>query len=210
MGDRECVEEKTPLKPHFVLIHGISGGGWCWYKLKSMICNFGYKVSCIDLKGAGLDPTDSKTILSFDEYNKPLLDFMSNLPHNEKVILVGHSAGGLSVTQATHKFPDKISLVIYVAATMLKNGFVTEQDVKDGVSDGVKCDDAYGLEFGLGVNQPPTFATAKNEPQLKLLVDLGLKLVVVYASSLPEPFVTLPEDGASPLEFGFFVRLQLH
>lgn len=48
-----------------------------------------------------------------------------------QVILVGHSAGGLSVTQATHKFPDKISLAIYVAATMLKNGFVTEQDVKD-------------------------------------------------------------------------------
>lgn len=37
------------------------------------------------------------------------------------------------------------------------------------MSDGVKCDDAYGLEFGLGVNQPPTFTTAKNEPQLKLV-----------------------------------------
>ncbi|KAK9047843.1 hypothetical protein SSX86_033195 [Deinandra increscens subsp. villosa] len=49
----------------------------------------------------------------------------------QQVILVGHSAGGLSVTQATHKFPNKISLVIYVAATMLKNGFLTEQDTKD-------------------------------------------------------------------------------
>ncbi|KAK9065058.1 hypothetical protein SSX86_016441 [Deinandra increscens subsp. villosa] len=88
-------------------------------------------VTCIDLKGAGIDPSDPNTILSFDEYNKPLLDFLSSLPHNQKVILVGHSAGGLSVTQATHKFPNKISLVIYVAATMLKNGFLTEQDTKD-------------------------------------------------------------------------------
>ncbi|KAK9053573.1 hypothetical protein SSX86_024647 [Deinandra increscens subsp. villosa] len=88
-------------------------------------------VTCIDLKGAGIDPSDPNTILSFDEYNKPLLDFLSSLPHNQKVILVGHSAGGLSVTQATHKFPNKISLVIYIAATMLKNGFLTEQDTKD-------------------------------------------------------------------------------
>ena len=47
------------------------------------------------------------------------------------MILVGHSAGGLSITQATHKFPDKISVAVYVAATMLRNGFLTEQDVKD-------------------------------------------------------------------------------
>ena len=48
-----------------------------------------------------------------------------------QVILVGHSAGGLSVTQATLKFPNKISVAVYVAGTMLKNGLLTEQDVKD-------------------------------------------------------------------------------
>lgn len=48
-----------------------------------------------------------------------------------QVILVGHGAGGLSVTDATRKFSNKISLAVYVAATMLKGGFLTEQDVKD-------------------------------------------------------------------------------
>lgn len=48
-----------------------------------------------------------------------------------QVILVGHSAGGLSVTDATRKFPNKIRLAVYVAATMLKGGFLTEQDIKD-------------------------------------------------------------------------------
>ncbi|KAK9053328.1 hypothetical protein SSX86_029961 [Deinandra increscens subsp. villosa] len=42
-------------------------------------------VTCIDLKGAGIDPSDPNTILSFDEYNKPLLDFLSSLPHNQKM-----------------------------------------------------------------------------------------------------------------------------
>ena len=44
---------------------------------------------------------------------------------------MGHSAGGLSVTQATHKFPKKIRLAVYVAATMLKLGYMNDEDVKD-------------------------------------------------------------------------------
>ena len=44
---------------------------------------------------------------------------------------MGHSAGGLSVTEATHKFAKKIRLVVYVAATMLKLGYMTDEDVKD-------------------------------------------------------------------------------
>ena len=48
-----------------------------------------------------------------------------------QVILVGHSAGGLSVTAATQKFAKKISLAVYVGATMLQEGFMTPQDLKD-------------------------------------------------------------------------------
>lgn len=47
------------------------------------------------------------------------------------MILVGHSAGGLSITQACHKFSKKIRLAVYLAATMLKLGFQTEEDMKD-------------------------------------------------------------------------------
>ncbi|MFQ6640158.1 hypothetical protein Gotur_016881 [Gossypium turneri] len=119
--------------PHFVLVHGLGGGAWCWYKIKCLMEISGYKVSCIDLKGAGTDRSDANSIVSFDDYNKPLMDFMSALPHTEQVILVGHSAGGLSVTQATHKFANKIRLAVYVAATMLKSGFLTDQDTKDGL-----------------------------------------------------------------------------
>ncbi|XP_015877622.1 methylesterase 17 isoform X2 [Ziziphus jujuba] len=122
--------ESGALKPHFVLVHGISGGSWCWYKVRCLMENSGHRVSCIDLKGAGVDQSDSHTVLSFDDYNKPLMDFMSSLPESEQVILVGHSAGGLSVTQATIKFAKKIRLAVYIAATMLKLGFWTDEDIK--------------------------------------------------------------------------------
>nr|POF23724.1 methylesterase 17 [Quercus suber] len=124
-------EAERGLKPHFVLVHGIGGGGWCWYKIRCLMENSGYRVSCVDLRSAGIDQTHADSLLSFDDYNKPLMDFMSALPDNEQIILVGHSAGGLSVTEATHKFAKKIRLVVYVAATMLKLGYMTDEDVKD-------------------------------------------------------------------------------
>lgn len=48
-----------------------------------------------------------------------------------QVILVGHSAGGINVTDALHKFPEKIQAAVYIAATMLKLGFHSDQDLKD-------------------------------------------------------------------------------
>lgn len=131
MGENGPLSAKLQQPTHFVLVHGISGGSWCWYKIRCLMENSGYRVSCIDLKGAGIDPADADSVHSFDDYNKPLMDFMSSLPDNEKVILVGHSAGGLSVTQATHKFAKKIRLAVYLAATMLKLGFWTDEDIKD-------------------------------------------------------------------------------
>ncbi|KAL1819940.1 hypothetical protein DCAR_0416245 [Daucus carota subsp. sativus] len=156
------------MKPHFVLIHGISGGAWCWYKIKSLLENSGYRVSCIDLKCSGIDPSDANKILCFDDYNKPLMDFMAALPENDQVILVGHSAGGLSVTAATHKFAEKISLAVYVAATMLQHGYMTPQDLKDGVPDLSDFGDAFDLEFESGKDQPPTSALLKKELQRKI------------------------------------------
>jgi hypothetical protein len=90
MGDDGGMTERVMVgKPiHFVLVHGISGGAWCWYKIRCLMENSGYRVSCIDLKSSGIDQTDPTSLVSFDDYNKPLMDFMSNLPDNEQVVLL--------------------------------------------------------------------------------------------------------------------------
>jgi len=175
------------LTPHFVLIHGISGGGWCWYKIKCLMENSGYRVSCLDLKSAGIDQSDPNSILSFQDYNKPLIDFMSALPDDQQVILVGHSAGGLSVTEATHKFPKKISLAIYVAATMLKTGYQTHKDIKDGVPDLSEYGDVYDFEFGSGPDHPPTSLLVKKEFQRKIIYHMSPQEDSTLAAMLLRP-----------------------
>ncbi|GKU98239.1 hypothetical protein SLEP1_g11269 [Rubroshorea leprosula] len=163
-------EGETAMKTHhFVLVHGIGGGGWCWYKIRCLMENSGHRVSCIDLTSGGIDLTDADSIHSFDVYSKPLMDFMFVLPDQEQVILVGHSAGGLSVTEATHKFAKKIRVAVYLAATMLKLGFQTDDDLKDGVPDLSEFGDVYDLGFGLGADHPPTSALVKKQYQRTII-----------------------------------------
>lgn len=88
--DKEISEEPLGATTHFVLVHGISHGAWCWYKIRCLMESSGYKVSCVDLKSAGVDQSDANSVLSFDDYNKPLLDLLSALAENEKVFYLVH------------------------------------------------------------------------------------------------------------------------
>ena len=72
-------------KEHFVLVHGEVHAAWCWFKLRLLLEGSGYRVTCIDLAGGGVDPTDPNTVRSFKQYDQPLMDLISTLPEGEKV-----------------------------------------------------------------------------------------------------------------------------
>ncbi|KAK4790219.1 hypothetical protein SAY86_017523 [Trapa natans] len=174
MGEAAEGRWSSPRRTHFVLVHGLGGGAWCWYKLRALMESSGYSVSCIDLKSSGKDPTSADSVLCFDEYNKPLMDLLASLHETEQVILVGHSAGGLSMTQAMREFAGKIRAAVFVTATMLRSGFCTDQDVKDGVPDLSEFgDDVYDAGFGLGLHKPPTSAIVKREFQRQILYQMS-------------------------------------
>ncbi|XP_043701076.1 methylesterase 17-like [Telopea speciosissima] len=174
--------ESSPASPHFVMVHGIWHGGWCWYKIRCLLESSGYKVSCLDLKAAGIHPSEASSVLTFDDYNQPLIDFLSALPPHDQVILVGHSAGGLSVTDAIHKLGKKIHVAIYVGATMLRSGFSTDLDIQEGSPD---LSDELG--FGLGPDQLPTSCFVKKEFQRKLMYSLSPLEDSILASMLLRP-----------------------
>ncbi|KAL5825883.1 hypothetical protein ACOSQ3_021946 [Xanthoceras sorbifolium] len=183
--NEEIITCSSAQKLHFVLVHGAGHGGWCWFKIRSLMETSGYKVTCFDLKSAGTDPTDANSILSFDDYNRPLVNFFLNLPENEKVILVGHSAGGHSLTDSIHRFGfKKIHMAIYVAATMLKHGFATDQDVKDAAPE---LSEFSEFVYGLGPDQPPTSTMLKTEFNRKILYQMSPVEDSVLASMLLRP-----------------------
>ncbi|KAH0896439.1 hypothetical protein HID58_046007, partial [Brassica napus] len=106
-------------------------GGWCWYKIANSLRENGHKATCIDLKGAGINLTDPNTVSSLDDYNQPLNDFLSQLPLDQKVILVSHSVRGGSMTAAMCQYPSKVSMAVYVAAAMVKPGTIIPPILKE-------------------------------------------------------------------------------
>ncbi|GAV80240.1 Abhydrolase_6 domain-containing protein [Cephalotus follicularis] len=118
----------------FILIHGEGFGAWCWYKTIALLEEAGLLPTAFDLTGSGIDLTDTNKITTLAEYSKPLIDYLENLPDDEKVILVGHSGGGACVSYALEHFPQKISKAIFLCATM--------------VSDGQKPFDVFAEELG--------------------------------------------------------------
>ena len=72
-------------KFHFVLIHGAGHGAWCWYKLLHLLQKYGHKVTAMDLTGSGLNTVDPDSITSFEDYDRPLMNILSEIPYSQKV-----------------------------------------------------------------------------------------------------------------------------
>ncbi|XP_057450986.1 methyl jasmonate esterase 1-like isoform X1 [Lotus japonicus] len=104
---------------HFVLVHGAFHGAWCWYKVATQLKSAGHNVTTLDMAASGINPRKTQEVLSISEYHEPLMEFMGSLPSKEKVILVGHSLGGLSVSVAMEKYPKKIHVVVFLAANVV-------------------------------------------------------------------------------------------
>ncbi|HAA29061.1 MAG TPA: hypothetical protein DCE56_16915 [Cyanobacteria bacterium UBA8553] len=103
----------------YVLIHGAWHGGWCWNKVVPLLEQAGHKVVASDLPGHGDDKTSPSEILlhSYVEHVCQLLKAQS-----EPVYLVGHSMGGIVISQVAEYQPDKIKTLVYLTAFLLQNG----------------------------------------------------------------------------------------
>ncbi|CAM0874456.1 unnamed protein product [Alopecurus aequalis] len=173
-------------KEHFVLVHGEGHGGWCWFKLRWLLEGSGHRVTCLDLAGGGVDPTDPNTVRSFEQYDKPLLDLISTLPEGEKVILMGHGIGGLSVIHAMHEFVDRVKQAIFVAAAMLPFGLQTDEDKKDGLPS--LPENEIESTFGAGADDPPTTVALRLEFQRDRLSQQSPEEDSILASMLMRPW----------------------
>ncbi|KAL5557150.1 hypothetical protein UlMin_039386 [Ulmus minor] len=94
---------------HFVLVHGACHGAWCLYKVTALLKSRGHKVTALDMTASGIHPKQVQDIKSPEEHTEPLMDFMASLPAEERVILVGHSMGGVCIALAMERFPENIS-----------------------------------------------------------------------------------------------------
>lgn len=121
-------------RKHFVLVHGIGHGGWCWYKITASLEEVGHTVTPLDLASNGNNKIVADNVTDVAQFVQPLTDFLSN--YAGKVILVGHSLGGSAISYAMEAYPDKIEKAVFLAALMPLNGhtFVPTKAVEAGIN----------------------------------------------------------------------------
>ncbi len=102
-----------------VLIHGAFHGGWCWDHLVPHLEAKGHTVAAPDMPSNGSDPMPAEEV-GLDDYVARVGEVLSGF--DEKVLLVGHSLGGATITQAGENFSEQIAGLVYLTAAIPANG----------------------------------------------------------------------------------------
>lgn len=103
----------------YLLIHGSWHGGWCWYKVVPRLEKLGHRVLAPDLPSLGRDKTPVNRV-SLRLWRDFVCDLIDAQP--EPVILVGHSRGGIVISEVAEQRPDKIRTLVYLTAFLPRDG----------------------------------------------------------------------------------------
>lgn len=139
-GDSHAASED---KSAFVLVHGAWHGAWTYTKVIPELAALGHVAVAIDLPGHGLDaqfpsswfsrpldaaafatevsPLSGVTLQQCADSVIAAIDQLHAGGHT-KVILVGHSLGGVSITATAEQAPEKLQKIVYLSAFMLDVG----------------------------------------------------------------------------------------
>ncbi|RDX85234.1 putative esterase PIR7A, partial [Mucuna pruriens] len=176
-------------KSHFVLVHGACHGAWCWYKVATLLKSAGHKVTTLDMAGCGKDTKQVQDIGSLSEYHESLMTFMESLPSQEKVILVGHSFGGINISVAMERFPEKISVAVFVAALIVSENLTYPAVIQELLRRRREGELMDTQEFFLnGSHKPPTAILFGPKYMESKMYQLSPPEDLTLALSLVRPF----------------------
>lgn len=110
---------KPVAKPTFVLVHGAFEDASVWKAVVADLGRDGYKAVAVDLPGRPSDPlSPDKTSLTV--YRDAVLADIAKV--KGPVMLVGHSFGGLVISEVAEAAPEKVRTLVYVAAYLPRDG----------------------------------------------------------------------------------------
>jgi len=101
-----------------LLVHGAFGRAANWDRVAPGLRASGHDVEAIDLPGQG-DDTTSLAEVTLDRYASRVCEVLASGP---PAVLVGHSMGGMVITQAAARCPEAIDRLVYVAAFLPADG----------------------------------------------------------------------------------------
>ena len=119
--------------PSFVLVHGAAHGAWCWERVVPVLAAADAvdRVIAVDLPGHGaqrdVKPQDRITL---GDYVDAVVDAITGADLHD-VVLVGHSLGGITVTEVAHAVPDRLRHLVYLATVNPPVGGTVEEAMQE-------------------------------------------------------------------------------
>jgi pimeloyl-ACP methyl ester carboxylesterase len=105
----------------FLLVHGAWHGGWCWRAVSSLLRKAGHEVHAPSLTGLGERRHLVSGKVDLDTHIEDLTQLIE-MEDLRDVVLVGHSYGGMVVTGAADRRPERIARLVYLDAFVPEDG----------------------------------------------------------------------------------------
>lgn len=105
----------------FVLVHGAFHGGWCWKRVADRLLSSGNRVYTPTQTGLGERAHLLDVDVGLDTFIEDVVGVIE-AEELEDVILVGHSFGGISITGAADRVPERLRHLVYLDAFAVENG----------------------------------------------------------------------------------------
>ena len=193
-----------------LLVPGAWHGRWCWELLIPRLEALGHRVVAPELLAMGDDPTPlSEVTLArwADQVAAVVAD------QAEPVVLLGHSRGGIVVSEVAERVPESIGLLIYLAAFMLPDGmslvaasgqgggaapsYLVPGD--GGLSLTVKREAVGEIFYNTSPAELVRVAQDKMGPEPSSSLATPLKLSAERYGSVPRAYIECLQDKAVPI-----------
>jgi pimeloyl-ACP methyl ester carboxylesterase len=196
-----------------VLIHGASHGAWCWERVTPLLEALGYQVQAPDLPGLGDDPLPPAKV-TFQNYVDRVAEVLLGSP--APALLVGHSLGGTSISQAAERVPEQVAKLVYLAAFLPRDGESADRTgfgempesagraVRASPVDGAhEFDPALAAEVFYHQCDPDVaqWAVQHLRPQANAPVGATLRLSTERWGAIPKVYIRCAQDRALPPAF---------
>ena len=195
----------------FILIHGAWHGAWCWDRIGPILRAAGHEVVAPDLPGMGSDsvPLEPDVLSQWAEFVADLVRRRDDAP-----IVLGHSRGGIVISEAAERVPDAIGCLVYLAAFLLPAGLTIREQLSSGGQSKLfgalrRSEDhawttvhpnaATGLFYNLTDEVDARWAISRLTPEPVAAVTRPLRITDVNFGRVPRIYIEAEYDQAIPL-----------
>ncbi|MEZ5557721.1 MAG: alpha/beta fold hydrolase [Pseudomonadales bacterium] len=197
---------------NFLLVHGAWHGAWCWYKVVAELESRGHRVAAIDLPGHGVDKTPTAEV-TLEAYAGRVGSALAAM--DGPAVVVGHSMGGMVITEAAERYAEQVAGLIYLTAIVLRDGeAMTDNPVKasprEFMAGFAPAEDGLSIEFRRELIRDAFYADCSDAdialaraclvPQSALVMRTPIRATPENWGSIPRSYITCRDDRALTLQ----------